>query len=190
LYLQDKRYSDAERLLLRAENKRFKNAADTERLKFQRAEVYEKQKDFDRAESVLKEILKENPNNPVALNYIGYMLADRGVRLEEALQYVKEALAIDPRNGAYLDSIGWAFFKLNDMQNAEKYLLEADQFAKNDPTIVEHLGDLYYKTGDLQKAESFWMRSISIGTVEEDIQKVRRKLEMLQEKLRKQKPAK
>jgi tetratricopeptide (TPR) repeat protein len=190
LYLQDKRYSDAERLLLRAENKSFKNAADTERLRFQRAEVYEKQKDFDRAESVLKEILKDNPNNPVALNYIGYMLADRGVRLEEALQYVKDALAIDPRNGAYLDSIGWAFFKLNDMQNAEKYLLEADQIVKNDPTIVEHLGDLYYKTGDLEKAQSFWMRSISIGTVEEDIQKVRRKLEMLQEKLRRQKPAK
>ncbi len=190
LYLQDKRYDDAERLLLRAENRSFKNAADTERIRFQRAEVYEKQKDFDRAESVLKEILKQNPNNAVALNYIGYMLADRGVRLEEALQYVKEALAIDPRNGAYLDSIGWAFFKLNDMQNAEKYLLEADQIVKNDPTIVEHLGDLYYKTGDLEKAQSFWMKSISIGTVEEDIQKVRRKLEMLQEKLKKQKRGK
>jgi tetratricopeptide (TPR) repeat protein len=190
LYLQAKRYSDAERLLLRAENKGFKNAADAERLKFQRVEVYEKQKDFDRAESVLKEILKVNPSNAVALNYIGYMLADRGVRLEEALQYVKEALAIDPRNGAYLDSIGWAFFKLNDMQNAEKYLLEADQIVKNDPTIVEHLGDLYFKTGDLQKAQDFWMRSISIGTEEEDVQKVRRKLEMLRERLLKQKPSK
>ncbi|MBN1570515.1 MAG: tetratricopeptide repeat protein [Acidobacteria bacterium] len=190
LYLQDKRYADAERLLLRAESTSFKNALDTERIRFMRAEVYEKQKDFDRAESVLKEILKENPNNAVALNYIGYMLADRGVRLEEALQYVKEALAIDPRNGAYLDSIGWAFFKLNDMQNAEKYLLEADQIVKNDPTIVEHLGDLYFKIGDLEKAQSYWMRSISIGTIEEDIQKVRRKLEMLQDKLRRQKPAK
>jgi tetratricopeptide (TPR) repeat protein len=190
LYLQDKRYADAERLLLRAENKGFKSAADTERLRFQRAEVYEKQKDFDRAEFVLKQILKENPNNAVALNYIGYMLADRGVRLEEALQYVKDALAIDPRNGAYLDSIGWAFFKLNDMQNAEKYLLEADQIVKNDPTIVDHLGDLYFKTGDFQKAESFWMRSVSIGTEEESVQKVRRKLEMLQERLRKQKPGK
>jgi len=190
LYLQDKRYADAEKLLLRAENKGFKSAADTERLRFQRAEVYEKQKDFDRAESVLKQILKENPNNAVALNYIGYMLADRGIRLEEALRYVKEALAIDPRNGAYLDSIGWAFFKLDDMQNAERYLLEADQIVKNDPTIVDHLGDLYFKTGDLQKAQSFWMKSVSIGTEEEDIQKVRRKLEMLQERLRKQKPGK
>jgi len=190
LYLQDRRYSEAEKILLRAEAGDSRNEEDRERLKFQRAAVYEKQKDFDRAESILKEILKDNPNNAVALNYIGYMLADRGTRLDEAVQYVKDALAIDPRNGAYLDSLGWAFFKLNDFQQAEKYLLEADQLVKNDPTIVDHLGDLYYKIGDLQKAQSFWMKSISIGTEEEDIQKVRRKLELLQDKLRKQKPGK
>jgi tetratricopeptide (TPR) repeat protein len=118
------------------------------------------------------------------------MLADRGVRLEEALQYVKEALAIDPQNGAYLDSLGWAYFKLNDMANAEKYLLQADGLVKNDPTIDEHLGDLYFKTGNLQKAEEFWKRSVSIGTEQEDVQKVRRKLEMLQETIRKQKSGK
>ncbi|MDM7996973.1 MAG: tetratricopeptide repeat protein [Acidobacteriota bacterium] len=190
LYLQDRRYSDAEKILLRAEAGDSRNDEDRERLKFQRAAVYEKQKDFDRAESILKEILKDNPNNAVALNYIGYMLADRGTRLDEAVQYVKEALALDPRNGAYLDSLGWAFFKLNDLEQAEKYLLEADQLVKNDPTIVDHLGDLYYKIGDLQKAQSFWMKSINIGTEEEDIQKVRRKLETLQDKLRKQKPGK
>ena len=61
---------------------------------------------------------------------------------------------------------------------------------KNDPTVVEHLGDLYFKTGDLQKAESYWTKSVSIGTDPDDTQKVRRKLEALQEKLRKQKSAK
>jgi tetratricopeptide (TPR) repeat protein len=190
LYLQDKKYSDAEKVLLRAEAKSSDNTGDLERLKFQRAAIYEKQKDFDHAESLLKEILKENPNSAVALNYMGYMLADRGARLEEAVRYVKEALVLDPRNGAYLDSLGWAFFKLNDMENAEKYLLEADQLVKNDATIVDHLGDLYFKTGDLKKAQGFWQKSVSIGTEEEDIQKVRRKLEMLQDKLRKQKSAK
>jgi tetratricopeptide (TPR) repeat protein len=190
VYLEDKRYSDAEKILLRAEGKNFENGVDKERLKLQRAEVYEKQKDFDRAESLCKEILKENPSSAGALNYVGYMLADRGVRLDEAVKYVKEALAIEPRNGAYLDSLGWAFFKLNDMQNAEKYLLEADGLVKNDPTIFDHLGDLYYKTGNLDKAQSYWMKSVSIGTEQEDIQKVRRKLETLQEKLKKQKTGK
>ena len=190
IYLQDRRYSEAEKILLRAETKNSENAAEIERLRFQRAAVYEKQKDFDRAESLLKEILKGNPNNAVALNYIGYMLADRGARLEEAIRYVKEALAIDPRNGAYLDSLGWAYFKLNDLENAEKYLIEADQLVKNDPTIVDHLGDLYYKTGDFEKAQTFWTKSVSIGTEEEDIQKVRKKLEMVQDKIRKQKSGK
>jgi tetratricopeptide (TPR) repeat protein len=189
VYLQGKRYADAEAILLRAENKNL-SAETNERLKFQRAAVYERQKEFDRAESLFKEILKSNPSNAIALNYMGYMLADRGVRLEEAVQYVKKALSLDPNNGAYLDSLGWAFFKLNDLEKAERYLLEAANLVSNDPTIEEHLGDLYHKTGNLEKAKDFWTRSISIGTEPEDIQKVRRKLEVLQEKLRKQKPTK
>jgi tetratricopeptide (TPR) repeat protein len=190
VYMQDERYADAEKIIRQAEEKKLDSEMDKERLKFQLATVYERQKNFDRAESLFKEILKANPNNAVALNYIGYMLADRGVRLEEALKYVKEALAIEPYKGAYLDSLGWAFFKLNDMENAEKYLLEADQIVKNDPIIDEHLGDLYYKTGNLAKAQDFWTKSISIGTEPEDIQKVRRKLQMLQETLQRQKSAK
>jgi len=189
VYLQDKRYADAEKVLRKAEDKTT-DKQNAERLKIQLASVYEKQKDFDRAESIFKEILKTNPQNAVALNYIGYMLADRGVRLDEAVRYVKEALTIDPQNGAYLDSLGWAFFKLNDLANAEKYLLAANELVKNDPTIVEHLGDLYFKNGNLMKAEEFWKRSVGIGTEQEDVQKVRRKLELLQETIRKQKSGK
>ncbi len=186
VYLQGKRYEEAKKILHRAADRNL----DSERLKFQLATVYEREKDFDRAELLFKEILEINPTNAVALNYIGYMLADRGVRLEEALQYVKEALAIDPNNGAYLDSLGWAFFKLNDLENAEKYLLQADELIKNDPVIDDHLGDLYFKIGNYKKAEDFWMQSIRIGTEPEDIQNVRRKLKILQEKLREEKPGK
>jgi tetratricopeptide (TPR) repeat protein len=190
VYLLDKKYSDAERILRRAEEKQPDSDLDKEKLKFQLATVYERQKDFDRAESVFKEILQANPNNASALNYVGYMLADQGVRLDEALKYVKGALAIDPRNGAYLDSLGWAFFKMNDLENAEKYLLEADAIVKNDPIIDDHLGDLYFKVGNYKKAEDFWTKSISIGTEPDDIQKVRRKLQSLQETLRRQKSGK
>jgi tetratricopeptide (TPR) repeat protein len=189
VYIQEKRYADAEKILRRAEDKA-QDHPNNERLKIQLASVYERQKDFDRAESIFKEILKTNPQNAVALNYIGYMLADRGVRLDEALRYVKDALAIDPQNGAYLDSLGWAYFKLNDLVHAEEYLLQADELVKNDPTIDEHLGDLYFKTGNLQKAEEFWKRSVSLGTEQEDMLKVRKKLESLQETIRKQKSGK
>jgi tetratricopeptide (TPR) repeat protein len=183
IYLQNKRYADAEKTLRRAEDKKL----DNERLKFQLVTIYERQKDFDRAESLLEQILKENPRNASALNYIGYMLADRGVRLQEAVKYVEEALEIDPNNGAYLDSLGWAFFKLNDLQKAEKYLKQAVDLIKNDPVIHDHLGDLYYKAGDLNKARDSWLKSLNQGGEPEDAQKVKEKLEKLQETLRKQK---
>jgi tetratricopeptide (TPR) repeat protein len=162
IYMQDKRFSDAEKLLRSGEDKKFEDEEDNARLKLQLATVFEKQKYYDRAESLIKEVLKNKPNNADALNYMGYMLADRGIRLNEAMGYVKEALAIDPRNGAFLDSLGWAYYKLNDLGNAEKYLLEADSIVKDDPTIVDHLGDLYYKSGNFLKAQECWTRSIQI----------------------------
>jgi tetratricopeptide (TPR) repeat protein len=186
IYRQDKRFKDAEGILLRGENQKLHPEAN-ERLKFQRASVYERQKEFDRAESLFKEMLKMNPQNATVLNYMGYMLADRGIRLEEAVRYVKEALELDPNNGAYLDSLGWALFKLNDFENAEKYLLEADSLVGNDATIDDHLGELYFKTGKLEKAQDFWKKSALIGKEPEDVQKVRHKLEVLQETLRKRK---
>jgi len=118
---------------------------------------------------------------------MGYMLADRGVRLQEAVEYVEKALALEPNNGAYLDSLGWAFFKLNDLKQAETYLLKAVSIVKNDPTIHDHLGDLYFKSGDYRKAEEYWNRSLTSGTEAEEIQKVREKMEKLKETSRKQK---
>jgi tetratricopeptide (TPR) repeat protein len=188
LYMRDKRYSKAEKILAQAENTELENGED--RIKILRVSVYEKQKEYDRAESLLKELIKVNPKNAGALNYLGYMLADRGIRLNEALDYVKKALEIDPENGAYLDSLGWAYFKMNDLENAEIYLLKAEQREREDPVINEHLGDLYFKNGDYEKARDFWMQSIRIATEEEDIQKVRQKLDRLPEKIRDRKVTK
>lgn len=218
IYLQGKRYSKAEETLQRAGRTKLEGEKPEKQLKFQLALVYEVQKDYDRAESLLEEILKsdpdnteakyrlaavyerkkdydhaeslfkevirENPQNAGALNYFGYMLADRGIRLEEAIRYVQEALAIDPDNGAYLDSLGWAYFKLNDLENAEKFLLKADRYVKDDPVISDHLGDLYFKTGNFEKARDYWNQSIKIGTEPEEIQETRRKLDLLQQRER------
>jgi tetratricopeptide (TPR) repeat protein len=151
--------------------------------KYYLATVYERQKDYERAEVLFKQVINEDPQHAGALNYLGYMLADLGIRLDEAIDYVQKALAIEPENGAFLDSLGWAYFKLNDLENAEKYLLQADQRIKDDPVVYDHLGDLYYKTGDFQKAHNFWSQSIKIGTEQEEIQKVQKKLDKLQDKL-------
>lgn len=189
IYLENKRFSDAKAILQQAEN-REPDEESKEKLKFQYATIYEREKDYPQAESLFKDILETNPDNATVLNYLGYMLADRGVRLEEAMQHIKKALDIDPYNGAFLDSLGWAFFKMNDMKNAEKYLLQAKELIRNDSTIDDHLGDLYFKAGNLQKANDFWTSSIRIGTEPEDIQKVRRKLEELQKTLKKRKSGK
>jgi Flp pilus assembly protein TadD len=187
IYMQARKFNDAERALRRAQTVENLSDQDRERIKFQQASIYERQKDFDRAESLFHEILKASPENATVLNYIGYMLADRGVRLQEAVRYVEKALEIEPNNGAFLDSLGWAFYKLNDFGQAEKYLLKAVAVVKNDPTIHEHLGDLYLKTGNLEKAHESYTRSLAHGTEPEEIEKVREKLESLKETLRRQK---
>jgi tetratricopeptide (TPR) repeat protein len=183
IYLLARRYGDAEKVMLRAQEQKL----DSERVKLQLATVYDKQKDYDRAELLLKEILKADPRDAIALNYIGYLLADRGIRLAEAVDFVQQALVLDPNNGAYLDSLGWAFFKMNDLQQAEKYLLQAVELERKDPVIHDHLGDLYFKSGNLEKAQEFWKRSLTNGGEPEEVQKIRGKLEKVQETIRKQK---
>ena len=188
IYRQDKRYSDAEKVLMNGEE-RNKNPEAVERMKFQRAAVYEQQKLFDHAEQLFKEILDKRPDNASALNYLGYMLADRGVRLDEAIRYINKALEIDPQNGAYLDSLGWAYFKQDDMENAEKYLVQAVSVYPNDSTIHDHLGDLYFKTGQLEKARDCWTEAIRISNDPDEVQRVRRKLNQVEDTLRRKSPS-
>ena len=101
------------------------------------------------------------PQNATTLNYLGYMLADRGVKLEEALSLIKKAVDLDPANGAYLDSLGWAYFKLGKYDQAEDSLIKASQRMGTDPTVQDHLGDLYQKTGRLKLAAAHWERALS-----------------------------
>ncbi len=181
IYVQGKRFADAEKILLRAEEKKL----DSERIKFQLGSVYERQKHFDKAERLFKEVLLQNPRNANALNYIGYMLADRGIRLQEAVDYVREALELEPNNGAYLDSLGWAYFKLNELEKAEEFLLRAVEFVRNDPVILDHLGDLYFQMGDYAKAENYWKLSLDYGTEQEEIRRTQQKLRKLKDAPRK-----
>ena len=96
----------------------------------------------------------------MALNYLGYMLADRGTRLDEALGYIRRAVALDPQNGAYLDSLGWVYYKMGNYELAEENLRRASERMGDDPTIHDHLGELYLKTGRLKLAATHWERSL------------------------------
>jgi tetratricopeptide (TPR) repeat protein len=163
IYTRAKRWSDAAQSLDKAEQLSAK-ADDKAYVNFLRGDLYQRQKLFDQAESEFRKVLAVTPpTDPQAaatLNYLGYMNADRGVKLDESLSYIKQALTLDPNNGAYLDSLGWAYFKLGKYDLAEENLNKAAVHMGSDPTVQEHLGDLYQKTGRLKLAAGHWDRAV------------------------------
>lgn len=163
IYTRAKRWNDALDALNKAEQLSGK-ADEKAYVSFLRGDLYQRQKMFDQAESEFRKVLSETPaNDPqsaATLNYLGYMNADRGVRLDESLNYIKQALSFDPNNPAYLDSLGWAYFKLGKYDLAEDNLTKAAAHMGSDPTVQEHLGDLYQKTGRLKQAATHWDRAV------------------------------
>src|ERR1022692_728341 len=159
MYTRLKRWSDAEEALNKAEQLSTK-AEDKEQVYFLRGDAYEHEKKYDQAEAEFKKILATDPQSASTLNYLGYMNADRDVRLEEALNYIKQAVSLEPTNGAYLDSLGGAYFKLGKYDLAEENLAKATLRMGSDPTVQDHLGDLYQKTGRLKLAAAHWERAV------------------------------
>jgi tetratricopeptide (TPR) repeat protein len=154
-----RRWKEAEEALNKAEQLSTK-AEDKDYVYFLRGSTYEREKKYDEAEAQFKKVLAADPQSAVTLNYLGYMNADRGVRLEESLNYIKAAVSLDPSNGAYLDSLGWAYFRLGKYDLAEESLNKASAHMGSDPTVQQHLGDLYQKTGRLKLAAAHWERAI------------------------------
>lgn len=132
--------------------------------------------DFQGAEKTLREILKQSPRNPIALNNLGYFLTERNEKLNEALDLIKQAVEIDPTNSSFLDSLGWAHFRLGNLNEAEKYLKEAAQIDDVSSTIQEHLGDVYQKQGKRELAKSAWQKALEIAADAEDAARLKSKL--------------
>ena len=132
--------------------------------------------DFAGAENTLRDILKESPNNPIALNNLGYFLLERNERFEEAVRLIKQAVDIDPTNPSYLDSLGWAHFKLGKMAEAELYIREALRQDSASATINEHLGDVYFAQSKADQAKTYWQRSLNLATDTKEIERLKKKL--------------
>ena len=146
----------AEQLSTKAEDKAY--------VWFLRGDLLQRQKLYDQADAEFRKVLtalpQSDPQVPATLNYLGYMNADRGVKLDESLTFVKQALVAEPSNGAYLDSLGWVYFKLGKYDLAEENLTKAAVHMGSDPTVQQHLGDLYQKTGRLKMAAAHWERAV------------------------------
>ena len=171
-------------------------AEDRTYLVFLRGELAERQKHFEPAEQFFREALDLDPSSAITLNYYGYMLADKNSRLPEALKLIRKAVELEPMNGAYLDSLGWVYFKMGEYELAEENLRQAAERDQTDPTVHEHLGDLYEKTGRIRLAAAQWELSLAEfaksapADVEPgDVAKVQKKLESARVKLAKQESA-
>jgi tetratricopeptide (TPR) repeat protein len=113
------------------------------------------------AEQAFRRLLERDPEHGATLNYLGYMLADGGDRLEESVRLLERAIKIDPHNGAYLDSLGWAYFKLDRLDLAEMMLQQASEQMAWNSVIQDHFGDLMLKLERYREAIAAWERALA-----------------------------
>jgi tetratricopeptide (TPR) repeat protein len=132
--------------------------------------------DFKSAEATLRGILAQSPNNPIALNNLGYFLVERNEKLDEALKLIQQAVKVDPNNPSYLDSLGWAYFKLGRLDLAEENLKKALRTDASSATIQEHLGDVYQKQGKTDQAKIAWQKALNLASDTEQINGIKLKL--------------
>jgi pentatricopeptide repeat protein len=152
---------------------RFENR---EEVYFLQGALHEKQRQYEDAETAFRMALDINADNPAVLNYLGYMLANNNSKLEEALAMIEVAVAADPINGAYLDSLGWAYYRLDKLELAERFLERAVIFSPKDPNLHDHLGDLYLLTGRSTEARASYERSLELAEDPEERTAVQKKL--------------
>jgi tetratricopeptide (TPR) repeat protein len=193
LYERGKRWVDMAKALDAAEKLADDDVEVKQNIWFMRGAMLERQKKFDAAEAEFRKLLKDKPEHAGALNYLGYMLADRDVRLDEARELIQKAVDLDPDNGAYLDSLGWVYYRQGKLSEARDALVKALATMNEDATVHEHLGDVYSKLGKTSDAISQWQAALkayeSASVPERDLEgaaKVNRKLESARVRLAKE----
>jgi tetratricopeptide (TPR) repeat protein len=133
------------------------------RFYFQFGAACERNQEYKRADEYLQKCIHLSPDFGEALNYLGYMLADRGEQLPRARALIEKAVQLEPKNGAYLDSLGWVLFKQNQPQQALPWVLKAVELSPEpDATVLDHLGEIYMALRQPAKAVEAWKKSLSI----------------------------
>ncbi|HVE87227.1 MAG TPA: tetratricopeptide repeat protein [Myxococcales bacterium] len=131
-----------------------------EALRYTLGAAYERKGDHDKSIAQMRAVLEVNPENPDAMNFIGYTLAESGKNLEEAEKLLLKALELRPDNGAFLDSLGWVYYQRGEPDRAVRTLERAVQQAPGEPLIIEHLGDAYQRASRPQDATQAYQRAL------------------------------
>jgi Flp pilus assembly protein TadD len=153
---------------------------DNDRYQFTLGALYDEHKDKARGVEHMQRAIELNPQNAPALNYLGYTYAEEGVRLDEAEDLIRRALAISPHDGFYVDSLGWVYYQRGQYPKAVELLERAVALANDDPTIAEHLGDAYNKSGRTADALRIYRDALSRTTEPEQTERLRGKIDDLQ----------
>ena len=141
------------------------------------AGVYESLNDYQKSDDLYNKALQLEPENALILNNYGYSLSERGVRLDEAIKMAQKALEIDPTNGAYLDTMGWIYYKLGQYEEALRFIEEAYAVRKS-AEVTKHLGDVYDKLGMKDRARETWEKALELDSDNpEIIRRLQRALE-------------
>jgi tetratricopeptide (TPR) repeat protein len=119
----------------------------------------ERNGEFERSVNLFKKAIELNPDYADAYNYLGYMYADKGINLDESLKLIEKAISYEPNNGAFIDSLGWIYYKLGKYDKALVELQKAVDLIKDDAVVFEHLGDVYQKLGKRDDAAVQWQKA-------------------------------
>jgi tetratricopeptide (TPR) repeat protein len=141
---------------------------------FDLGSCFERNNDIPHAAAAFRKVLQLQPADPAASNYLGYMWADRGMKLDSAKILLESALAREPDNGAYLDSYGWILFRMGDNAKAFEYIGKALTRIHNDPEVFEHLGDILDQRNDVEGALQAYEKCLEYNP--DDQNRIRRKI--------------
>ncbi|MEM1237059.1 MAG: tetratricopeptide repeat protein [Pseudomonadota bacterium] len=145
---------------------------------FARGISYEREDNWDAAEADFRTALDLRPNQPQVMNYLGYSLVEKKMKLGEALQLIEAAATARPDNGHILDSLGWVLYRLGRFDEAVGPMETAVELMATDPIINDHLGDVYWAVGRHTEAKFQWHRALSFDPDPEEATRIRRKLEV------------
>ncbi len=135
------------------------------------AMIYDGKKIYQKSDSLYEFALEVRPDDPLLMNNYSYSLSVRGIKLAEALRMAQKAVAADSTNGAYLDTLGWVYFKLGDYSKAFEYIARAVKYRDTSAEVMEHLGDVYEKLDDLANARVYWQKAMELDSTRTDLQK-------------------
>lgn len=171
-----KEFADAAKYYTEAINRIAKPGKEDWDQLYSRAVCYERMKMWPKAEADFLKAIELNPDEPLSLNYLGYSWVDQGIHLDKALDMIRKAVKLKPDDGYFIDSLGWAYYKLGRYEEAVQELERAVELKPDDAVLNDHLGDAYWRAGRRLEAKFQWSSALSSKPEPEDIPRLQAKL--------------